>query len=163
MKQTTRNGVFETNSSSVHALAICSECQSVEELDASTYEAEIDADGEFGWGLEYLTTPDEKLQYLYTLVANMSHKGDMTMINRLKKKFPCVAFKEYKNFDYPDYSGYVDHANEKLEIFQEAMRHPNAFLNNAVIILTNDNSNFEETLDKWCKKHNAQLVASGGN
>lgn len=58
-----RQGTFETNSSSVHSIAIRGES-----LLASREEVIIKF-GEYGWGYEELRTPSEKASYVLTYIA----------------------------------------------------------------------------------------------
>lgn len=122
MKQI-RNGVFETNSSSVHALAI------------RHYETEVLSTvpiqgyfGEYGWEYEKLSTPSDKLSYVLVAIAcnvGLTYCEDFsdTHINKFlsSEKFIWLneAVKkhtgseiyfdltEIHNNDYP--FGYIDH------------------------------------------------------
>ena len=58
MKKQIRRGVFETNSSSVHAICISK---------SNEYKTQDNVDfiyGRFGWSPETLYTPEEKASYL---------------------------------------------------------------------------------------------------
>lgn len=163
MKQTVRSNVFETNSSSIHSLALCKEPLFEEPVDLKEYTAEIGTDGEFGWGLEYITDPIAKLKYLYLMAMEFKmYRGDSSYLNRLKKKFPKVFFLEPNPKD--EYlEGYIDHATDKEELFQEMLRDADSFINRGVLILHNDNTDYSASIEKYLKKHGARIVARGGN
>ena len=68
MKRQVRNGVFETNSSSVHAISIC-----VSKIDNSLNGKTIKAElGEFGWEYSGYTSILDRLSYLWTAIASFS-------------------------------------------------------------------------------------------
>ena len=69
MKLNIRKGVFETNSSSVHTLVLA-KVKSLSELEeiAKDYDVYITG-GCFDWGWDVLSSPQEKLNYLWTFVT----------------------------------------------------------------------------------------------
>lgn len=64
--KTIRKSVFETNSSSVHSLSISNDDRMCNPNYLNGYF------GEFGWGYEVLSTPEERLSYLLVALANLS-------------------------------------------------------------------------------------------
>ena len=64
--KTVRKSVFETNSSSVHSLSISRD----EKICTPNYLNGYF--GEFGWGYEILSIPEERLSYLLVALANFS-------------------------------------------------------------------------------------------
>ena len=72
MKQI-RKGTFETNSSSMHSLVIEND-KSIGKLEKSQLKLNKKGEirvhlGEYGWGLDFLTTQQKKLNYLVTLIV----------------------------------------------------------------------------------------------
>ena len=65
----TRKSVFETNSSSAHTLCLTSDGRSKLNLDVKDDVLYIDL-GEYGQQERRLTTPQEKLNYIFTLAFN---------------------------------------------------------------------------------------------
>lgn len=64
-----RKGVFETNSSSCHAVSISSNAKSYMHLYPSPKDNKIHVSfGEFGWGYERYRDPYNKLSYLLTMI-----------------------------------------------------------------------------------------------
>ena len=66
MKQTIRRGVFETNSSSVHTLVVDKKCSRV-----PYPKSMLMYSGEYGWEVDKLDTPEEKLSYVYTSILSL--------------------------------------------------------------------------------------------
>ena len=102
---TIREGVFETNSSSTHSIAL--NPKSYSNYEAKFYgvnsENKIQVRlGEYGWGYEVLSSSDEKLSYIMTmLVLNLIDSGCST----LEDVYDSEMFKEFqdeivKNADY---------------------------------------------------------------
>ena len=100
-----RNGVFETNSSSVHS--ICIQKDKNITLPNSIY---FYTD-EYGWEFDCVNTAS----YLYTLILNSGDKEEKlnTLKNILDKHNISYTFEEYK-------TGYVDHGCEAAD-FVEAV------------------------------------------
>lgn len=70
MKRQVRNSVFETNSSSVHAISICNS-KIDNSKNGQTIKAEL---GEFGWEYSDYTDILDRLSYLWTAIASFSEK-----------------------------------------------------------------------------------------
>lgn len=65
----TRKSVFETNSSSAHTLCLTTDCRS--KLDLNIKDGVLTVElGEYGPQERRLTTPQEKLNYIFTLAFN---------------------------------------------------------------------------------------------
>jgi hypothetical protein len=76
MKINIRQSVFETNSSSMHSVAIIG-CNRPAEL-AFTFNSEdkiMIYPGEYGWGYEILRGPEEKLSYAITMITQRTNDG----------------------------------------------------------------------------------------
>jgi hypothetical protein len=114
-----RSSVFETNSSSMHSLAVR----------GKNFLARPDkvygSFGEFGWGYERLTEPSERLSYILTDIARKYSKYDSDpkeekqkflqdkyylWVNQLVKDYTGNEI-EWDNFLYSQYYpfGYIDH------------------------------------------------------
>ncbi len=158
-----RLGLFETNSSSSHSI-------SVSKLDRGYSELFINNDGiievtfgEFGWGPDILSLPEDKLSYYLTDLA-CSHGisyGRNKWDDGIKKIRGLPEFKElldilkcrYPNFkdicfiktDEDEYYqfGYVDHQSTGTSLDKDIKEL--IFNNSYIIIIDNDNSyHFED-------------------
>lgn len=67
MKVQIRNGVFETNSSSVHAICIAKKNSAVNPK--LIPKKQVFKRGDFDWDEAKLSTPDEKASYLYSAIV----------------------------------------------------------------------------------------------
>ena len=122
MKRQIRQGVFETNSSSTHAICIATDT----EYDIPT-SIEFSF-GDFGWEVDKLTSRKERANYLYTCMAYAENNEKMKeyldfIIKTLHKHgvkdigFESFEYHVYeydgKLFDYiaPSGDGYVDHGD----------------------------------------------------
>lgn len=146
-----RNGVFETNSSSTHSIAIPRSC------DKSNYISfHI---GEFGWGWEEVDPAD----YFYTAIYETSETKEEVKekINKLKDilntygieyhfgKANAHAWRsDYTNKDYYSLDdGYIDHGYELKDFVNELLHDDEKlvrFLSRGLVFTGNDNSSTEE-------------------
>jgi len=133
-----RRGLFETNSSSTHALVIMKDSHLI------NYELELSVvTGDFGWERALYCDSYDKLSYLLTYCVYLS---DLKFFDILKTTFPEVVFKADKiNGMLIDSSEdcYIDHGGElDIDLFSNnptILR--NFVLNPANFIQTgNDNS-----------------------
>lgn len=152
-----RKGVFETNSSSMHSLAI---------INANDYNPEYNYPknktlyvypAEYGWGYERLTEPDEKLSYLFALAASSNglrwlDNQDEVFVDRffdlseVKKIYDTMSdigiainFVIDKSSDH--YFGYVDHQSiETIDTFLGDIPIKDFIFNDKyMVIIDNDN------------------------
>lgn len=146
-----RNGVFETNSSSTHSIAIPKSCDNVNYISFH-----ID---EFGWEWREADPED----YFYTAIYETSNSASEVeeKIERLKSildshgigyRFGEVEYhiwhSDYANKDYLslDY-GYIDHGNELKEFVDELLDDGDKlvrFLSMGFVFTGNDNSDAEQ-------------------
>lgn len=119
-----RKGTFETNSSSMHSLVIENE-EKIKELEKNQLKlngkGEIEVTlGEYGWGLNFLTTQQEKLNYLVTLIAgskgidNIDDLEDDSEYEYLKNqllKYTNASDVKIYGFEKCDY--YIDHQSQQ--------------------------------------------------
>lgn len=168
MKITIRNSVFETNSSSTHAICIAKE--KVENLpECLTFKL-----GDFGWKGNYYCFPEEKASYLYTALASYylySDKKEEFMeaiekINEiLAKKGVNCAF-EHLDELYKDsyralwkYDSTIDHVGELSIFIQDVLRTESKLIRflfsyDSMIITGNDNDDSyvdEEKVNSYLK------------
>ena len=152
MKQV-RKGTFETNSSSMHSLVIENE-KSIGKLEESKLKLNKKGEirvhlGEYGWGLEFLKTQQEKLNYRVTLIAgskgidNIKDLEDdpeyMNMKKQLLKYANATNIIVY-GFGKGDY--YIDHQSQQsLSDFLKAYNREK----------TVDTSDFEECDSSNCE------------
>lgn len=129
MKQTIRKGVFETNSSSVHALIVPKKYDAKElEERARLIDGTIEA-GEFGWGYDEYTDAYSILSYIWTGVGTSGR-------NKLHELFPNVKF-SLEGFD----EGYVDHQSADLpfHLLEQDSDQVRNIVFNGKLIISNDN------------------------
>lgn len=162
-----RNGVFETNSSSAHSLAYGTDKiirgsewgMPPDEIDFSNpmYRLSVVPDkykgyefeewlGEYGWGYDKLCTPQEKLSYLLTQIAETSkelHKS--TEYHVLKEMLSSIGF-SINPCD--DEEGYVDHQSQgivDISMFKTKEDLITYLFNKDIVIyIENDNSDYQE-------------------
>lgn len=158
-----RKNIFETNSSSTHAMVISSETP---KYLANHVHFGI---GEFGWGHELLTTVEDKAAYLYTSICcikNDIKKAQNQLIASLALDgitcdFEAPIFKHYDNSDYEWLdNGFVDHcgADQHCDWVNEMLNNSDAlkdflFNDNSYVVISDDNCDDEE-YDWFQKKMN---------
>lgn len=123
MKQI-RKGTFETNSSSMHSLVIEND-KSIGELEKSELKLNKKGEirvylGEYGLGLEFLETQQEKLNYLVTLIAdskgidNINDLEDDPEFENLKNQLlKYTNAKNIKVYGFENDNYYIDHQSQK--------------------------------------------------
>ena len=102
--------MFETNSSSTHTLTMGkSPKHKIDESYTNTIKLGL---GEYGWGIERLTTWYEKADYLSIVAIKDERKKEM-LEEALFKKFPNCKIKyetEYDKYEGGNVAiGYIDH------------------------------------------------------
>jgi hypothetical protein len=156
MKRQIRQGVFETNSSSTHAI-----CIATEDIEYDfPYRMEFNF-GYFGWEVDKLTSKQERARYLYTCLAYVRD------IEKIKEYIKFIAdtlhkhgvediyFDDFKLvvFDYqgeirtylsPSNDCYVDHGDEAVDFVEAVCSDEKLLLNylfsdNSFILTGNDN------------------------
>ena len=144
MKQV-RYGVFESNSSSTHSIAIPRDCEYVNHISFH-----ID---EFGWGFNEVEPAD----YFYTAIYETSNTLDEAneKLSRLKDvlndhgigyhfaEANCKEGNGYLSLQ----NGYIDHGNELKDFVDELLNNDSKllrFLSCGLVFTGNDNSDTEE-------------------
>lgn len=162
-----RVGVFETNSSSAHSLAYRTEYilrgsrwyQPTKEHDFSNPMYRLDKVpdqyrgytfyewlGEYGWGYDVLTTPQEKFSYLLTQMADTSEElHESTDYETLKEMVEDIGCEIVR---CNDQDGYVDHESYgivKPSLFKSKKDLITYLFNdNLIVYIENDNSEYQE-------------------
>jgi hypothetical protein len=130
MKVQIRQGVFETNSSSTHAISVAGYYPEDWNLSYKVPEkVHFGLDQEFGWEFETYEDTDSKAAYLWLIICDMHN--DVKDLDKLKEvrahienvlhnagvketTFDMGSYKEcsWRNDDslYLDYPGYIDHS-----------------------------------------------------
>lgn len=133
MKRIIRNGIFESNSSSTHAICICTDKKLLEEMEHPTHL--YFGIGQHGWEFQTLGTPEERANYLYTgILECYGYDGYKEKINKVKdilETYGCEAkFEESRWIKYDDIDyvylayGYVDHGDELQEFIEAVLDNP---------------------------------------
>ena len=156
MKRQVRRGVFETNSSSTHAI-----CIAKEDIEYDFPNRMDFTFGEFGWEVDKLASKQERMKYLYTCLAYVRDiekiKEYIKFINDTLCKHGVgnVWFDDFKLDVYvyngevecwvsPNNDGYVDHGDEAVDFVEAVCSDERRLLNylfsDKTFILTgNDN------------------------
>lgn len=153
MKRQIRQGVFETNSSSTHAICISKDhdTSNLKLPDSVSFKH-----GEFGWECEKLRSVWEKASYLYEAILGTYYDNDSEeKINHLEE----ILNKHGIECDFEPTSGkywndgYIDHVgtDDMPDWLENMMSDDDALLTylfgDAFVITGNDNSNdFSDTM-----------------
>lgn len=151
-----RKGVFETNSSSTHSIAIPKDCTMTDYVSFRT--------DEFGWGLEEADAAD----YFYTAIYETSYNEEelneklekLTSIldeHGIRYKFrepeTHIWHDDYENRDYLCLDdGYIDHGGELRDFVNELLDNGNKlvrFLSGGLVFTGNDNSDDEGFISRY--------------
>lgn len=134
-----RKGVFETNSSSTHSIAISyfdkSKLNIPKHLNFQR--------GEYGWEFETYSDVDAKASYLYeAILSTETPQNYIDTLTRILKNNGCEA--EFNNADY----GYIDHSHSLykwlVNIFEnEELILSYLFDDDSFVETGNDNSDYE--------------------
>lgn len=146
-----RNGVFETNSSSTHSIAIPRSCNNINYISFHI--------SEFGWEWEEANPAD----YFYTAIYETSESVHEVeeKTERLKDILNSYGIEyhfgeakthiwhnDYNNKDYLSLdSGYIDHGSELTDFVDELLNDGDKlvrFLSRGLVFTGNDNSDAEE-------------------
>lgn len=139
-----RRGIFETNSSSTHAISIPKN-----EKYTLPKRMTFKDDGEFGWEYDILEKKKCRWNYLYTALKSLNKQD---YIDKLYNYLTEDGIKVHFNNNG---DGYIDHEN-KLDDFIEALMNNKdllyryLFCENSFIMTGNDNDDFD--VDKEIRK-----------
>ena len=150
-----RKNIFETNSSSTHAICIA---KSNDYHIPSELHFEF---GEFGWENRFLSGPTELASYLYTAICEIYYNKPEEIekfkneIYELLGKYGCeCTFEEPTKSSWGYDSGYVDHAGELVDLIDSLRKSEKKLLRflfsyDSYIITGNDNDEtFSEVIEE---------------
>ena len=176
MKTQVRQGVFETNSSSTHAISVASFYPEDWNISYKVPEkVHFALDKEFGWEFETYEDTYSKAAYLWLIICDMY--SDIKDIDKLKAAkahieevltnagvkevtFDMGSYKESWRNDgslYLKYSGYIDHSYEAFEFAKILLEKDDMLLSylldsDSCVATGNDNCDeevFESKYAKW--------------
>lgn len=139
-----RKGVFETNSSSSHAIVVGKK-DSMASLEDAKWRLDdngmiefYEGDLEFGWGFDILINWYDRLRYAVASCADMCDDDTLDRISSLcEKRIPGC-----KGLDLSEVKGVIDH--QSMGLFQEALSKISLedfiFNDRYAVIIDNDNS-----------------------
>lgn len=177
MRIVKRTGLFETASSSVHALVV-----DKKPVSSSDFCKLYICHGDYGWGYDVYSTPSERASYLWQCVVSYStpdeaKKKVQPLENILKRHYIDYEY-EYEYFERDDENswgpndyvgGDVDHNDAAAWIVKELLADENKFLqfifgNESCVVTGNDNGDeygenmyemgyADEEVDRWEDKY----------
>lgn len=111
-----RKGVFETNSSSTHAIVVAQE--NTEQFDRIDFRI-----GKFGWECRYYSDPYSKASYFYTLACDALGRDVADDIVQLLSPYGinCTFSEPAVIREYGLENGYVDHCIEGLDFVNDCL------------------------------------------
>lgn len=162
MKLSIRRNVFETNSSSVHAIAISNEIPS--DLPSFIYFGR----GEYGWEWERYDYDEDKANYLYECLIDLyydwANQDDVELsevCDQIKRDLASYGIGcKFEEFDRDTlFVGWVDHGSENRELVEYLLSDPDnliryLFNNDSYILTGNDNTDCEDDYYELPKDYN---------
>lgn len=156
-----RNGVFETNSSSVHAI-----CISSKPIDAYGLSVTLQI-GEFGWEHAWYQDIDSRASYIYTAACYIYNKDFYKKFKELLEPYGIevkyednkrASFSNWGSDEYYLNNGYIDHGSELQELVDRCLNDPDTLIrfifgDESFVMTTNDNCDYGD------EKDNARLEA----
>ncbi len=148
MKRQIRKGVFETNSSSTHAI-----CITRKDVDTSNLPNHITfTHGKFGWAFDVYKDTWTKASYLYQAICHLCYDSDKdkkdmlnTLESLLKEYGIECEFEPDTNNDYGEYGeGYIDHGRQTEKFVNAVLADKDKLIKylfgDSIIVTGNDNS-----------------------
>lgn len=142
MKRQIRRSVFETNSSSTHAI-----CISKTDVDKSSFPDHVSfTHGEFGWEVEEYSDLWSKASYLYQAICSCYRYDEREaatnkIADMLRDYNISCSFEPDKNTMWGD--GYIDHGYETKDFVEAVLNDSDKLLRylfgNSLVITGNDN------------------------
>ena len=154
-----RNSVFETNSSSVHAI-----CVSSKPVDARGLTVKLRI-GKFGWEHEWYQDIDSRASYIYTAACYIYGKDFYKQFKELLEpydiKVECYGddrarFSNWGSDEYYLDNGYIDHGDELQGFVDRCLGDADTLIRfifgeESFVMTTNDNCDYDEE-EKDAKK-----------
>jgi hypothetical protein len=155
-----RRGIFETNSSSTHALVIHS--LDYKENDFERHGKIPVSTGDFDWDFGVYSTPAAKLSYILTYAYSMN---DIELYLLIKDTFPNFDIQLYilngKLEDLKEYGGYVDHANELPGDMFKDINFLKGFIFGEKNLVITGNDNDGKDIDDYIPKDASMVIRKG--
>lgn len=134
-----RKKVFETNSSSSHAVVVD---EGTDFITEDFPKEIIITGGEFGWGYDKLTSWRERASYAYTYAKNSGRQKDIDLLKKVIEGYTKskVVFEKLGDEYHED--GYIDHQSTDTaeEIFESEEKIKQViFGRGSHIVIDNDN------------------------
>ena len=147
-----RNSVFETNSSSVHAICVRSK-----PVDARGLTVRLRI-GEFGWEHEWYQDIDSRASYIYTAACYIYDKDFYKKFKELLEpygiKVECYGsdrarFSNWGSDEYYLDNGYIDHGGELQEFVDRCLNDADTLIRfifgeESFVMTTNDNCDYDD-------------------
>lgn len=140
-----RRGIFETNSSSTHAICIAND------IPADLPDKVIFKHKYFGWGYETFNTIEDRASYLYECICGLT-ENDPKERNRLLNYVTDALWKsriacEFEDDTYDEIGvreGGIDHVDETIDFLKAILRSERKlkkflFADSSMIVTGNDN------------------------
>ena len=112
-----RKGIFETNSSSTHALCIVKEDNKLEKPE----KLKFDIYGDFGWSFEVFNSQSDKFTYLTIMALELGDEETKPYMINLIKALKEIGYKEIYSPERDDYS-YIYTEKEIEEVADSLMK-----------------------------------------
>lgn len=160
MRRQIRSSVFETNSSSTHAICISKKRVDLDKLRGTTVHFFC---GTFGWEVDEYNTLEDRASYLYQAILDLNYddvEKRSEMLNRIvdilgKYDIDCY-FKPPETDRWGFNEGYIDHANQTEEFVEAVLHNENRLLEylfgDSIIFTGNDNDEIDLPLDDISEK-----------
>lgn len=138
MKLSSRNGVFETNSSSVHAIVINRQNMAVNNGSIVVVEP-----GDYGWEFEEYRTPSQKLNYLWTAIVDNKENLE-SWKEYLREALGLSNGVVFVDEPKDSLADTVDHAEELKDLLKKLRKDPDLLMKfifgDSYIVTGNDNT-----------------------
>lgn len=137
-----RNGVFETNSSSVHVISI------QKDPPKDIFPLHISRKY-YGWGDEFLGTAEERASYFYTALCNCDKELHEPIHNACLKMMSLLPEDIRYDCKFEDDEYYIDHYDKLLPWVQDLVDNNEKFLrfifgDDSYVHTGNDNIDYED-------------------
>jgi len=156
-----RNSVFETNSSSIHAI-----CVSSKPVDARGLTVRLRI-GEFGWEHEWYQDIDSRASYIYTAACYIYGKDFYNQFKELLEPYGIkvgrydsdrARFTNWGSDKYYLDNGYIDHGGELQEFVDKCLNDADILIcfifgEESFVMTTNDNCDYDD------EERNAEVEA----
>ena len=165
-----RPSIFETNSSSIHAICIARGSRLRPKDYESVSHLEVKLQG-FGWAFNKLNTAEKRASYVYSMAASFGRTEAEEMKERIFDI--CSEMDIDVDFQIDDYDFWgVDHAEDGSEFIRDMLRNKKLltdfiFCKHSCVFTGNDNSEAPKHLaldeDSWLDKNPGGIMYYKGN